>query len=616
MKKVIIFIVMVGAMSLVHMHAQTSIYETTAVQYLQDHRAKFGVSSMAQLKLYDVRKGNAGETLRFNQEMDGVTIFQADVTVHFNKAGVVTYVAETPSTRNLRKISAVPALSEQAAMAAAKVASAPEGEIMHEEVKLFVLNNDESGTILVYRVLLESFGKPGSWEVMVDAQNGEIISIKDIAQYCHHPHHQKSEKPVTGAKAALKATGTAYVYNPDPLSVAQATYGGNYVDNNDATNASLDAARTLVTLDDVEFDGGLYKLKSQYVEIAEIQAPATGLFTQTTPDFLFNRNDQGFEAVNVFWHFHQSMKYINETLGIACLPTLNNGRVRFDPHGQNGNDNSAFYPGGQYLTFGEGGVDDGEDAHVILHELGHGVHYWITGNSSSSAQGLGEGSGDYWAMSYTRSLNLWPSTAPQYHWVFPWDGHNPFWNGRVTNYSATYPTPNINNGGAIHANGQIWATTLMRIYDIIGKEKTDRAFLEGLALTNSTANQQTAAVAVRQAALNMVGTHGFICADVQIISQEMTATGYNMPAYSCTDLGVADVKKDLYSIYPNPVSDVLNVRMTDKEHQKGRILNMEGRLIREVFLQQGMNRIHVAELEKGNYILQIGQDTAHKFIKK
>src|SRR5690606_10049387 len=98
-------------------------------------------------------------------------------------------------------------------------------------------------------------------------------------------------------------------------------------------------------------------------------------------------------------------------------------------------------------------------------------------------------------------------------------------------------------------------------------------------------------------------------------SQEMTATGYNMPAYSCTDLGVADVKKDLYSIYPNPVSDVLNVRMTDKEHQKARILNMEGRLIREVFLQQGMNRIHVAELEKGTYILQIGQDTAHKFIK-
>ena len=28
--------------------------------------------------------------------------------------------------------------------------------------------------------------------------------------------------------------------------------------------------------------------------------------------------------------------------------------------------------------FGQGGVDDAEDMDVILHELGHGLHDWIT----------------------------------------------------------------------------------------------------------------------------------------------------------------------------------------------------------------------------------------------
>ncbi|MFP3548632.1 hypothetical protein SB748_35175, partial [Rhizobium sp. SIMBA_035] len=79
---------------------------------------------------------------------------------------------------------------------------------------------------------------------------------------------------------------------------------------------------------------------------------------------------------------------------------------------------------------------------------------------------------------------------------------------------------------------QIWSAALMRIYDKIGKEKTDRAFLEGLAMTTSTTNQQNAAIAVRQAAIDMMGQFGFSCSDVMAMTQEFTSAGYVLPEYS------------------------------------------------------------------------------------
>ncbi len=47
------------------------------------------------------------------------------------------------------------------------------------------------------------------------------------------------------------ASGTAMVFDPDPLTKTGSNYGGNYSDNGDATNVDLDAARTAVTLFDI-----------------------------------------------------------------------------------------------------------------------------------------------------------------------------------------------------------------------------------------------------------------------------------------------------------------------------------------------------------------------------
>lgn len=597
--------------------AQQSPFEASAQKWLKENSRSLGVQNFSKLKLNFVKQGNSGETLRYQQMMGNVPVFQSELVIHFNKKGDVTYTSSESFKTNLKEINTDPSFPAAEALKKAHIASKTSGEITFEDNKLFVYFTDSGDTKLVYRVLTNSHDHSGSWETMIDAQNGEIISMKDIAQYHHsdkeNPRKRKHNKEKEAKKGVL-ATGSAYIYEPDPLSKMQVAYGGQYVDGSDATNASLDAVRTLVTIPELELTAGVYKLKGTFVELQNVEAPNTGLFTQTSSQFLFNRNDQGFEAANAYWHLDNNLRYINNTLGIVCKPSLYGGVLRFDPHGLNGADNSYYLPASQTLVFGEGGVDDAEDADVIIHELGHGVHDWLTNGNASQTQGLGEGSGDYWAQSYSRSLNQWSSTAPAYHWMFSWDGHNPFWNGRVTNYTATYPGGIV---GVIHTDGQIWATALMKIYAQIGKEKTDRAFLEGLAMTSSNTNQQNAAIAVRQAAIDMLGQFGFTCGDITAITQEFTATGYVLPAYSC-QLSVNDLdKKDIISIYPNPVSDILYVSLKFTKNEKVQIYNMEGRLVLESTIGKEENKINVSNLETGDYLITIkGLNFSSKFIKK
>ncbi len=75
----------------------------------------------------------------------------------------------------------------------------------------------------------------GQWEVMVDAQTGEIFRVEDKACY-YNPDD----------KNPLLVDGSGYVFDPDPLTHARATYGTTgFVDNNDADSDSLTAHREL-----------------------------------------------------------------------------------------------------------------------------------------------------------------------------------------------------------------------------------------------------------------------------------------------------------------------------------------------------------------------------------
>ena len=547
-------------------NAQVSEKEAEARKWIKDNESKLDINPNDTFSLRFVRKTQAGETLRFQQLKNGVPVFDSEILVHFSPYGDVSHTDATYD-KAVASINTTPAITKDNAIVISNQALSINSDIMFQECKLFVYNKLET-TKLVYRVLTDSYAKTGSWETIIDAQSGEVLSTKDIAfYYSNHKHDKdnKSKSPLPMAPLAV-ATGTALVFNPDPLSQAGALYGATgFSDGSDATTTQMNNARVSVTLPEIDLTAGVYSLKSRYAEIRELGSPAKGLFAQNSSNFSYTRAQDGFEAVNAFYHLDNSLRYINETLAIPCIPyqVANAGAVLFDPHGASSQDNS-FYTNGQ-LQFGEGGVDDAEDADVVLHELGHGLHDWITGGGLSQVNGLSEGCGDYWAVSHSRSLNQWNSSAPQYNWVFGWDGHNPFWDGRNTDYASSY------NGGLvnqIHTDGQIWSTALMKIWDGIGKVKTDKAFLNGLDLTVSTTNQQNAAIAVRTAARNM----NYPCADIALMTEKFVEAGYTLPALSLQMNPIANqtVTADAsntytlpsYATLANPITANCNATLT------------------------------------------------------
>lgn len=664
-------------------NAQVSENESAARLWIQSHAKDLRLKPNDAFKLSFVFKSSAGETLRFQQMMNDVPVYQSEIVVNFNPGNELVFTSDSYDSA-VENIVTTPSLSKDAALNASKESLKFNCEYTVAENNLIVTRiNDQ--TKLVYKVVTNPISGNGSWEVLVDAQNGSILSTKDVALYYNHKkaHANNTTDPTTPTSTAAYVTGTAMVFMSDPLSYAHVAYGATgYVDGNDADTAQLTAARAAVTLPEVDLTGTVYKLKSSYAEIVDIETPTTGLFTQATSAFTFTRANNAFEAANVFYHLDKSLRYINETLGITCRPGLNGGIVRFDPSGLSQADNSHYIPSTDSLAFGEGCVDDAEDADVIWHELGHGIHDWLTNGSTAGT--IGEGNGDYWAQSYSRSLNQWTAADAAFQWMFSWDGHNVCWAGRTTDFSGVYPGDIT---GSVHNDGQIWATALMQIWDVIGRTKTDKAFLNGLALTNSSSNQQVAAIAVRQAAINM----NYPCADVAVITEKFTDRGYTLPVLGLTMavianqtvtadpsntytlpsyatlanpinancdatltqnpivgtvlapgvytitmqatsgttvtrtfqltvtpyLGIDDVVKNHFVLYPNPAATVLNVKGDFDSNESVTIYNMLGQSVLRKVITTTEESIDVSSLAKGIYNVYFNTAKAtYKFIKQ
>ncbi len=362
---------------------------------------------------------------------------------------------------------------------------------------------------------------------MVDALTGEIFGAEDVAAYysdkeegCDHPHGNAAYFGST----RMMATGTGSVFDPSPTQSAMVAYGtGGITDGGDANTADLTAQTFTYTLPNLTLTGGTYYLDGMWASIVDTESPFNGDYSQASSAFIFTRSDDGFEASNTYYHVDWMMNYLNVTLGCNITPLQYTGGARFDPHGLNGADNSHYTGGNGVIAFGEGCVDDAEDSDVVHHELGHALHDWVTGGNLSQVNGLSEGVGDYIASSYNRASGTWTPSDAAYYYMFNWDGHNECWGGRITNYNVTYPGGMI---GQVHTDGQLWATCNLTAWESVGQQDMDKAHWEGLGMTNGSSNQNDAANAVYQAAINL----GFSAADIAAIHTAYTDCGYTLPA--------------------------------------------------------------------------------------
>jgi len=290
------------------------------------------------------------------------------------------------------------------------------------------------------------------------------------------------------------------IFNPDPLTASGQVYGGIYKDLGDANSPWMDPLYLQTTVD-ATFDTGTntFYLENQYVVISDLESPVVAPLTSTLPSFLYNRSMSGFEDVNALYHITNFHNYIS-SIGYDTLMDL---QLVVDPHAQNGFDNSVFNRNGgnPNIMFGTGGVDDAEDADVIIHEYSHGVSWSANNNSSFSFErsGLDEGLADYFATSYSRSIS-------SFNWadMFSWDGHNEFWAGRTATTTLNYPY----TGPNFYAVGEIWNTAMSAIWTDLGNIVTDKLMLESLHFfTNNTTLSEAAIYVLQSDTILFGGVH-------------------------------------------------------------------------------------------------------------
>lgn len=234
------------------------------------------------------------------------------------------------------------------------------------------------------------------------------------------------------------------------------------------------------------FSGGRFRLSNDYFEIIDFSLPAIPPVSMLNDTFSFIRSNPGFEDFNAFYHLNAYRDYVEE-LGFTSLYRR---KISVDTHGNNGADNSFFSHTPIYdtisrtplvldtlslnrLIFGNGGVDDAEDADVVIHEYGHALSLLAAPltNTGNERRALDEGFGDYLAASYSRNFS-----EHQWQNVFTWDGHNEFWSGRLADLDRNFL--DIDTSRNIYYNGEIWASMLMDLWAQLGRETTDKLAIQ------------------------------------------------------------------------------------------------------------------------------------------
>jgi Zn-dependent metalloprotease len=428
----------------------------------------------------------AGYHVRFVQKKNGFEVKGGGITVTLGRDNRVLAIQNSYHALSMEQKPFYFTLTENEAIVQAfqdlKLTSTPANQIVEKKVK------EENGELRpVYEIKFTSArDKKWSWEAVVDGEDGTVYSSKSLAHTERQDH-------------SPNAWVSARVFDPNPTILSDQAYGSvpGFENDNDGNSDFFDRMMFQTKID-TTYINGKYRLENQYVKITDQELPQNPDCTSPFGSFNFRRGDPCFTDVNAFYHVSQSLTYLNETLGFHAHPIKYTGGVHVDPHGLEGDDNSHYLPDEDELAYGDGGVPDAQDHDVVLHELGHAIHNWLTHGHMSQVEGLSEGSADYWASSYSRSQMRPDNIA--YNWVFSFDGHNEFWKGRIVNSPLRYPDAVKGKYSEIHTAGQMWSTTCIAIWDQIGKFRMDKIFWSGIAMLDENSSQLDAAKAIYAAA--------------------------------------------------------------------------------------------------------------------
>ncbi|MFF5230783.1 M4 family metallopeptidase [Dactylosporangium sp. NPDC000521] len=266
-------------------------------------------------------------------------------------------------------------------------------------------------------------------------------------------------------------SATATVFYPNPV---QALGLQSLVDAKDADSPAFAPAYRRVTLTDLDGSG---KLSGRYVVVKSSTGKAALAVDGAFP--AWHRDADQFEQVMAYHWVTTAQRYLQHLGFGSTLRPVNQRRieVRID---QYGGDNSFFRDDKANITLGKGGVDDAEDAEVIVHEYGHSVQDGqVPGFGTTLESGaIGEAFGDYLAV----AVSSWAAGVPVHTpeaCVADWDS---------VSYTSTVPhclrrldgTKHYPESvvGEVHADGEIWSRALWDIRAALGDTRASTLIVE------------------------------------------------------------------------------------------------------------------------------------------
>lgn len=298
------------------------------------------------------------------------------------------------------------------------------------------------------------------------------------------------------APVAAPPQGRVFMVNP-----VQSTGDQTLVDAKDSAAAVPDSAYASAALRNLDGSGGLSG-RWAYIK-SETGAPAAARDADR-----YNRADDQFEQVMAYFWVNEAQEYL-QGLGFGSELPGANDRAQPVRINQWGADNSFFTDKKAEIRFGKGGVDDAEDAEVIVHEYGHAVHNaQVPGfGTSPEAGAIGEAFGDYLAVAvgdHAAAVRGWPR-GTDLACVADWDS---------VGYSAAPHCLRRIDGdkvyadrtGEVHADGEIWSRALLDIRGALGARTADRIIVNAQFGFAPDTSFRDAALATIATARSMYGT--------------------------------------------------------------------------------------------------------------
>lgn len=377
------------------------------------------------------------------------------------------------------------------------------------------------------------------------------------------------------------------VFKPDPVSKLRIPYGGLLRDRGDSNSVLLTEALDTVEFR-IPFSADSFRLKNSRFELGEYSIPTRPHATTQNRDSLFRtREHPAFEEIQAFYHLNRFRTYVDslgfDTLAAYCLPV--------DAHGMDGADQSAFSTTDKQLYFGEGNVDDAEDASVLVHEYGHALSHSALafGNSGVERRALEEGFCDYLGGSYARHLSDY-----QWNQLFKWDGHNEFWAGRVLNSDKMYPNGLI---GQMHKDGEIFSSALTQLENLTSRPVVHRLLLGSMPYFLPNQLMPTAAFMLLETDSALYnGQHS------QQIVDAFTARGIN-PGQIIVSAGGSGVRGIALWLRPQDEGWILH-SPNDKEGVF-EVFDVQGRQLHTGKLNGTMTRLTGVSLLRGRFWVRV-----------